>query len=125
MQFYIQTNNEGYITDCITYEYPDYIPVNFDLPLPGMLLAGCYRYLGNDKYELDESKKSVEPALSTLEAKVNILMAVVAAIMPDDAPEEVLIDLNAALVAAGKVVIDKVPLKVRGEVEAATGEAAK
>ncbi len=55
MKFYIQVV-DGYIKDCIIYQYGDYIEVEFETPLPDHFIAGCYKYLGNNQYEHDQVK---------------------------------------------------------------------
>lgn len=51
MKFYIQIDQDGYITDCIEYPYKDYIEVEFNIPLPSRFISGEYHYVGNNLYE--------------------------------------------------------------------------
>jgi len=56
MKFYIQINEDGYITDAINYEYEKYIECQLQIPLPDKFIAGCYKYLGNNLVERDEER---------------------------------------------------------------------
>lgn len=70
MQFYIQLD-DGYITDAITYEYGDYIPVELETPLPDGFIGGAYKYLGGGTYELDETRvKGDAQDIETLAAHI-------------------------------------------------------
>lgn len=56
MKFFIQVNQEGFITDAITYRHGDYIECELPTPLPDKFIACCYKYLGNNEFEIDQEK---------------------------------------------------------------------
>lgn len=76
MNFYVQINADGYITDCIEYPYSDYIKCDFDVPLPDKFISGCYRFIDSTTYELDVVKlremetPAIEERIAAIEAAI-------------------------------------------------------
>lgn len=54
--FYIQLDENNYITDCIEFPYEGYIEAELSVPLPEAFTARCYKYLGDNLFEVDKEK---------------------------------------------------------------------
>ena len=49
--FYLKTNSDGLILDCVDYFYEDYIPFNGDVPQ--FVNGGWFKLIGNDIVEIE------------------------------------------------------------------------
>jgi hypothetical protein len=79
MQFFIQINQEGYITDCIESSHTGYLPVDLPLPLPQGLIGGWYKYLGENEIGYDGLKHDELTELSKLYQKIEEMEIQIAA----------------------------------------------
>lgn len=57
MNFYLQFNNEGYVTDCITYPHEGYENFLLDVPLPSQFIAGWWKLVDGQFVE-DKQRKA-------------------------------------------------------------------
>lgn len=76
--FWLLINTEGYVWDCLEYEYGDYIPVELDYPLPDCIGGRCYKYI-DGALVLDEEKYAILKR-TPLEEEVKILKEALQAI---------------------------------------------
>ncbi len=78
MTIYIQTDQEGLITDAITYPHGDYIPVETPAPLPVGLIGGAYELLGGNiiyrrEWDKNQDFEDLRAEVEQLKSKVEEL----------------------------------------------------